>query len=105
MSFTRVDLAKAGELIQAGAQIVDTRDEASFLHAHVKGALSLARVGVNGLLNHLDQQQPVLVYCYHGMSSQQVAAYLGQMGFSSVYSMDGGFEHWRVSQPVVSGNE
>ncbi len=49
---------------------------------------------------------PVIVCCYHGISSQQAAQFLIHQGFEEVYSLDGGFEAWRkgqsfeVSQPA-----
>jgi thiosulfate sulfurtransferase len=42
---------------------------------------------------------PVIVCCYHGISSQQAAQFLIHQGFEEVYSLDGGFEAWRKDQP------
>lgn len=45
--------------------------------------------------------QPVLVMCYHGISSQGAAQYLVNQGFEEVYSVDGGFEAWhRANLPI-----
>ena len=46
-----------------------------------------------------DRQQALVVYCYHGHSSQGASDYLAEQGFSSVVSLDGGFEHWRQAHP------
>ena len=43
---------------------------------------------------------PVLVYCYHGISSQNAAAFLIERGFETVYSLDGGFEAWRADGTI-----
>jgi len=43
-----------------------------------------------------DRDQPLLVYCYHGNSSQGAADYFFNQGFEDVYSMDGGYEAWRL---------
>jgi len=32
--------------------------------------------------------------CHHGMRSQQVAEYLVQCGFSSVFNLSGGIDAW-----------
>ena len=47
-----------------------------------------------------DLDQPLIVTCYHGHSSQSAAAYLVNQGFSDVYSLDGGFELWRHTYPA-----
>jgi len=39
---------------------------------------------------------PLIVYCYHGNSSKSAAHYFCENGFTQVYSMDGGFEAWRL---------
>jgi thiosulfate sulfurtransferase len=47
-------------------------------------------------------EQPVLVICYHGISSQGAAQYLVNQGFEQVYSVVGGFDEWkRADLPVV----
>ncbi|MDE0931482.1 MAG: rhodanese-like domain-containing protein, partial [Halioglobus sp.] len=43
-----------------------------------------------------DRDQPLLIYCYHGNSSQGAADYFFNQGFEDVYSMDGGYEAWRL---------
>jgi thiosulfate sulfurtransferase len=48
---------------------------------------------------------PVIVCCYHGVSSQQAAQFLIHQGFENVYSMDGGFEAWRKELPFATLNE
>jgi thiosulfate sulfurtransferase len=42
---------------------------------------------------------PVVVCCYHGNSSQSAAQFLVEQGFTEVYSLNGGFEQWKVSYP------
>jgi len=42
-----------------------------------------------------DKSDPVLIYCYHGNSSQPAANFFIQQGFKNVYSMDGGYNDWK----------
>ena len=44
-------------------------------------------------------KKPVLVMCYHGISSRGAAQFLIGQGFESVYSVDGGFEAWSKTFP------
>jgi thiosulfate sulfurtransferase len=101
--FEHISIEKSHELLQQNkARMVDIRDEQSFEAAHVDGAVHLT----NGTLQHFmaetDFDMPVIVCCYHGVSSQQAAQFLIHQGFEEVYSMDGGFEAWRSAFPFSS---
>jgi len=41
--------------------------------------------------------KPVVVVCYHGMSSQSAASYLNEQGFDDIYSLDGGYSAWSLA--------
>lgn len=82
--------------------VVDIRDPQSFSMGHMPGALHLSNDNFAEFLNNTAEDKPVLVVCYHGVSSQQAATVIAQQGFKNVYSMDGGFESWKLSQQVVT---
>lgn len=79
--------------------IADIRDEQSFANGHIAGAYHLNNGSLSQFMQQVEFDQPVIVVCYHGNSSQGAAQYLAQQGFSTVYSMDGGFSQWQQSQP------
>ncbi|MBC8950466.1 thiosulfate sulfurtransferase GlpE [Xenorhabdus sp. TS4] len=81
------------------AVIVDIRDPQSFHTGHATGAFHLTNETLNSLLQEADFDQPVMVMCYHGHSSQGAAQYLINMGFETVYSVNGGFEVWQRDYP------
>lgn len=41
-------------------------------------------------------ERAVVVYCHHGMRSQQATMFLRQRGVSRAYSMAGGIEQWSL---------
>ncbi|MGC9400837.1 thiosulfate sulfurtransferase GlpE [Vibrio genomosp. F10] len=82
-------------LEQSSAILVDTRDSQSFAQGHVAGAFSLSNDTIVEFMNEVEFEQPIMVMCYHGISSQGVAQYLVNQGFTDVYSIDGGIEAWR----------
>lgn len=82
--------------------IVDIRDPQSFARAHMPKAMPLNNDNFAEFLAQTPKDKPVVVVCYHGVSSQQAAQVIAQQGFSSVYSLDGGFEAWRLTQPIES---
>jgi thiosulfate sulfurtransferase len=83
---------------ETDVQLVDIRDEHAFEQAHIPGAFHLGNHNIQDYIREADLDKPLIVYCYHGNSSQPAAAYLHEQGFEEVYSMDGGFEAWRVKQ-------
>ena len=100
--FQHIDVASAQVLLeQSNARLVDIRDPQSFTLAHAHLAFHLTNDSMVGFMDQVDFEQPILVMCYHGISSQGAAQYLVNQGFEQVYSVDGGFDAWqRASLPV-----
>jgi thiosulfate sulfurtransferase len=97
MSFERISIERSKEIIDQGETIVvDIRDTDSFETGHIKNAIQLDNSIVGKFVQTADKSKPLLIYCYHGNSSQGAADFFAQQGFQLVYSMDGGFEEWRM---------
>lgn len=90
---------EASELIDQGAAVVDIRDAQSFSQGRIRNSFNLSNENLPQFLTDADMDQPLLVCCYHGISSQSAAQFLIEQGFDAVYSINGGFEAWRVEQP------
>lgn len=75
--------------------LIDIRDEDAYDEDHIPNALYLSPQDLKKFAATSDKMTPVLVYCHHGSSSQQVAFYLVNQGFQEVYSLEGGFEKWK----------
>lgn len=97
--FQRISPAQAQALREQGAVVVDIRDPQSFALGHISGSRHLDNHSLHDFITRADLDQPLIVACYHGNSSQGAAAYLVGQGFSQVYSLDGGFELWRATYP------
>ena len=97
--FQRIDPNQANNLLLDGAQLADIRDPQSYQQGHIPGAVRLDNDNLAQFVEAADKQQPLLICCYHGNSSQSAAAYLASQGFTAVYSLDGGFELWRQQYP------
>ncbi|MGO1296112.1 MAG: thiosulfate sulfurtransferase GlpE [Vibrio sp.] len=94
--FQHIDVVSAQDLIEnRAAKIVDIRDPRSFKESHATSAYHLTNDTMIDFMNEVDFDEPVLVICYHGNSSQGAAQYLINQGFDEVYSVDGGFEAWQ----------
>lgn len=103
--FAHISIQQTYEkLAQGEARIVDIRDEQSFTSGRIEKSIHLTNGTLSNFVQDNDFDTPVIVCCYHGVSSQQAAQFLIHQGFEEVYSMDGGFEAWRKAYPFVSGD-
>ncbi|PCI39643.1 MAG: thiosulfate sulfurtransferase GlpE [Elusimicrobia bacterium] len=78
---------------------IDVRDAASYSGSHIPYAIHVHDANIADFIKETDKNKTVIVYCYHGNSSLGGAAYLLENGFEDVFSMEGGFEEWRVAYP------
>ena len=102
--FAHISVDEASAMLAEGrARLVDIRDPQSFALAHARGAFHLTNDTLVSFTNEVEFDTPVIVVCYHGISSQGAAQYLLNQGYEEVYSLDGGFEAWRRTQAVVEG--
>lgn len=104
--FAHISVQQAQEKLSHGeVKVVDIRDEASFCAGHIKGATHLTNGTLHGFMTDVEFETPVIVCCYHGISSQQAAQFLIHQGFEEVYSLDGGFDAWKKDQPFDTSKE
>lgn len=97
-SFQHISVTETQALMrEEEIALVDIRDAISYNNGHIEGAVLLDNNNVGQFVENTDREKTVVVYCYHGNSSQGAAQYLAEQGFTRVFSMDGGFESWRVS--------
>ena len=103
--FEHISVAQAYALLQQPelkGVLVDIRDPQSFALSHPEQAFHLTNDTVVRFMEQVDFEQPVIVMCYHGISSQGAAQYLINQGYETVYSLDGGFEAWyRQAYPCI----
>ena len=99
--FQHMNIQQLSDLIdsETPVHIVDIRDPQSFTAGHIINATALDNSNVPAFIANTKKDESVVVCCYHGNSSQGAAQFLFEQGFVNVYSLDGGFEMWKVSQP------
>ncbi|MFT5483290.1 MAG: thiosulfate sulfurtransferase [Halieaceae bacterium] len=96
-TFDIITPADAATLIaQEPVGIIDIRDAAAFAAGHIDSAYNLDNSNLQQFIDSAEVEQPLIVYCYHGHSSQPAAAYFAERGFTKVYSMTGGYEAWKL---------
>jgi len=87
----------AQSIAQQGATVLDVREADEYDQGALPGAIHIPRgfleSQVEGKLP--DHDAPVVVYCAGGTRSAFAAETLGQLGYTDVVSMDGGFNKWK----------
>ena len=97
MTYMCISIDQASELIRDGeATILDIRDPESFMRGHIENAINVSNSNVEEVVRDQDKSKPLIIYCYHGNSSKSAAQYFYDMGFEHSYSVDGGFEEWKL---------
>jgi thiosulfate sulfurtransferase len=100
MPFKHISVAQTKALMQRDDVVIaDIRDPNAFAAGHMPSAIHLSNANIGQFMVEKDYEQPIVVVCYHGVSSQGAANYLIEQGFEDVYSMDGGFTQWALEQP------
>ncbi|CAM4172232.1 thiosulfate sulfurtransferase GlpE [Pseudoalteromonas ostreae] len=100
MAFKHISITQTQALLnQDDVVIADIRDPNSYQAGHIPGSEHLSNANIGEFMMNKEFDQPIIIVCYHGMSSQGAANYLAEQGFEDVYSMDGGFTQWETQLP------
>ncbi|MFV8347324.1 thioredoxin domain-containing protein [Flavobacterium sp. ZB4P13] len=77
-------------------QILDVRTPEEFTSDHIDNAKNINWLSNDFVINteKLDKSKPVFVYCKSGGRSQKAAEKLNELGFKTIYQLDGGMLKW-----------
>lgn len=103
-TFKEIEATEAWQLLQQDSVLVDVRDIQRFAYSHPQNAFHLTNQSYGEFCQRYDFDTPIIVICYHGNSSRNVAQFLVEQGFDHVYSVRGGFDAWvKAELPIESG--
>ena len=95
MYFNRISITDAKDFLKKDDVIlIDIRDYNSFKIGHIENAIHIEDLNIQNFLKEKDKNDPIIIYCYHGKSSQSAANFFGNHGFKNVFSLDEGYEGW-----------
>jgi rhodanese-related sulfurtransferase len=87
--------------------LVDVREESEWAKDHVAGAVHLGKGIIERDIEQRipDPQAEIVLYCGGGFRSALAADNLQKMGYTNVFSMDGGIREWREKRyPLTTGD-
>lgn len=104
-SYKNISIKNAQPIINDESSIViDIRDEQSYLRGHLPRAVRFHERSVIRMRKTPQRHSPVLIYCYHGNSSKDIATLLCALGFVDVYNLEGGYTAWQAVHQKVDGS-
>lgn len=78
-------------------RLVDCREPDEHTIAAIPGATLIPMGEVPSRLAELNKSdEPLVVYCHHGMRSQRVATWLREAGITNAQSLAGGIDAWSI---------
>jgi rhodanese-related sulfurtransferase len=103
-----VSIARAKELLQAGAIAIDVRDEEKFAYRHLPNAVLIPLVALRAAIPlslSEAKAKPIIVYCNRGLAhGPEATQLLLAAGYSHAMNLASGIEGWaEAGMPVEHG--
>jgi rhodanese-related sulfurtransferase len=86
---------------QSDFVFLDVREHEELVLASIEGATHIPLGEIPSQLPTLDPEKEYVIFCHHGVRSQNVAHFLKQQDFDNVKNMRGGIDAW--SMQIDSG--
>ena len=78
-------------------RLIDVREPFEVQQASINGAEVIPMRTIPKALGALeDEENPIIVFCHHGMRSMQVVGWLREQGVENCLSMAGGIDRWSL---------
>ena len=94
-------------LLETGkATLIDVREESEWTAGHARGAQHLGKGVIERDVEERvpDKSSELILYCGGGFRSALAADNLQKMGYTNVWSMEGGWRAWQAANaPIESG--
>jgi rhodanese-related sulfurtransferase len=97
MTYQHLSASQVHQMRQRGDDIVmiDVREQYEHDVARIDGSLLCPISTSAQWIDRLDRDKLLVIFCHHGIRSEQVAAALtSRFGYTTVATMDGGIDDW-----------
>ncbi|MCF6178873.1 MAG: rhodanese-like domain-containing protein [Geopsychrobacter sp.] len=101
-----IDAPAAQKLLRGNSAVylLDVRTLQEYFDVRLAGAHLIPIDSIAKRIAEIPKDKPLLVYCAVGSRSSQVAEYLADKGYVSVYNLSGGIWAWQLRNfPVLKG--
>ena len=91
----QISAVEASVLHKSGdAILLDVREASELEICRIEGALHIPMSEIPAHCETLTKDQPIVVFCHHGMRSLNVQNFLISKGFDNIVNMQGGIHAW-----------
>lgn len=82
------------------AILLDVRTPEEYANGNIQGAVNIdyKSPDFEQKIAALDKNKTYLVYCLSGMRSGKAAERMSELGFTSIYTLEGGYTAWTENQ-------
>lgn len=106
--FKNIDVAELKRRMDQDPNLclIDVREQEEWKAIHIPGALLIPKNEITDKIKNIAPKldQAIYLHCKSGMRSQYAASTLIAMGYTEVYSVDGGIMEWTtLGYPVREG--
>ena len=93
---TLISIEEVFEIIKNNEDyiILDVRTQEEYGEGHIGSVVLISVDELEGRLDELPEDKPIIVYCKAGVRSNTAASILIENGFTQVYDMSGGILEW-----------
>ncbi|MGI9139728.1 MAG: rhodanese-like domain-containing protein [Gemmatimonadaceae bacterium] len=94
-----IDVEQARQLTEGGAVLIDVREDNEWDAGHARGAIHMGKGVIERDIEKRipDHAAEIVLYCGGGYRSALAAKSLGEMGYTNVVSMAGGWRAWQAA--------
>ncbi len=92
--FERVDVTRAKELVDAGADLIDVREPREYAAGHIPGARLVPLATFLARPREQIRRDGVVFVCSVGARSAVACEMAAAVGLSRVYNLEGGTKEW-----------
>ena len=92
-----VDTTTGEQMLAEGSLLLDVREPDEYEQGAIVGSVHIPRGQLESQIEGRvsDRDRPIVVMCAGGVRSAFAAKTLGELGYTDVVSMDGGFNKWK----------
>ncbi|MFC3608328.1 thiosulfate sulfurtransferase GlpE [Stutzerimonas tarimensis] len=96
--YKRISVAEAELLLSEhdNVMLLDMRDALTYCQNHDPRAIHLSDLNLRTMLKSTPRDMHLVICCYHGHASQDMAALFAEFDFDNIYSLDGGYAAWQA---------
>jgi len=91
----QLSVAETVKLMNAGGQLLDLRGNEAFHAGHILGAKNIPTEELAAKVGALKKDEPLILCCDTGASSQRAVAVLKKQGFEKLFNLRGGIRAWQ----------